>query len=219
MKCSHYKCAGFGKKNPATSGLICGNSTIVARPLHLLGVGRRDGGERGGLCGIRGVAEGLGILETGHVGTEAREQAVVRPRLLGGGGNLAAALDNVAEVIRGAHSLAPPGRELAFFVEKPDADDVSHAHVAGASDAGMVGLEAVLVDPLVRALVPHRECQTAPRAADGGQHGVALAADAVVVLGVVHLLEGAGGGHRLVDRVSTGNGSHVERLVLACVRR
>ena len=113
------------KKTPATSGLICGNSTIVARPLHLLGVGRRDGGERGGLCGIRGVAEGLGILETGHVGTEAREQAVVRPRLLGGGGNLAAALDNVAEVIRGAHSLAPPGRELAPFVEKPDADDVS----------------------------------------------------------------------------------------------
>ena len=98
MKCSHYKCAGFGKKTPATSGLICGNSTIVARPLHLLGVGRRDGGERGGLCGIRGVAEGLSILETGREGAETGVPAAVAIVGWGGGGNLAAALEAAEQV-------------------------------------------------------------------------------------------------------------------------
>ena len=66
------------------------NSTIRARgPLtHLLDGGVVDGGESGGLGRVRRVAECLGILETGHEGAIAREQAVVLPALPGSRGNL-----------------------------------------------------------------------------------------------------------------------------------
>ena len=65
-------------------------------------------------------------------------------------------------------------------------------------------LEAVLVDPGVRARVPHFEGQTAPGLGNWGQRWVALTADAVVELGIVQLLEGAGSGHGLVNRGGTG---------------
>jgi len=188
--------------------------------LHDLGVGNHDGGERLGLGAVRGIAEGLSILETGRVAAEAGAAAVVRPRLPGGGGNLALALDEAKTVEGGAGGGALPGRELGIFVEILDADHVLQAAVhRTAVNKGRVGLEAVLVHPVVRALVPKFERDARDGRPNGGEEKVALAAHAVVELGVVQLLEGAGGGHRLVDRVGTGNGSHVERLVLACVRR
>jgi hypothetical protein len=174
---------------------------------HLLDGGVVDGGERGGLGRVRRVAECLGILETGHVGAIAREYAVVLPGLLGSRGNLTVALNQAAGVEGGAHGRAHPGRELGPLVEVSHRNPVKHAIVAGeAVNPRSVVLEAVLVDPGVRALVPQFERPTATAKGWGnwGQDRVALAAEAVVELGIVQLLEGAGSGHGLVNRGGTG---------------
>ena len=67
---------------------------------HLLdaGFGHHDGGERGGLGGVRGIAEGLSILETGREGAETGVPAAVAIVGWGGGGNLAAALEAAEQV-------------------------------------------------------------------------------------------------------------------------
>ena len=79
-----------------------------------------------------------------------------------------------------------------------------HAIVAGPGNQRSVVLEAVLVDPGVRATVPHFEGHTAKGGGNWGQDRVALTADAVLELGIVQLLEGAGSGHGLVNRGGTG---------------
>ena len=71
---------------------------IIRSALHLLGGGDLHGGDRGGLSGIRGVAEGLSILETGREGAETGVPAAVAIVGWGGGGNLAAALEAAEQV-------------------------------------------------------------------------------------------------------------------------
>jgi hypothetical protein len=114
-----------------------------------LGVGNHDGGERLGLGAVRGIAEGLSILETGRVAAEAGAAAVVRPRLPGGGGNLALALDEAKTVEGGAGGVARfQGANLASLSKYLTLTmSFKQPSIGQQLNKGRVGLEAVLVHP------------------------------------------------------------------------